>query len=202
MLDMLPFDGSAFYVASWLSEATANAYFNALLTEIDWQHDEVLAYGKQISTRRKTAWLADEGLSYKYSGILRKPTPWTPTVLAIKQRVEKDAGESFNACLLNYYQSGQEGMGWHSDSEPEIVEASTIASVSLGATRRFQFRHKLEGLKQELLLESGSLLLMKGDVQQYWQHQVPKMLREKEPRISLTFRIMVTPDPSTYRADL
>lgn len=151
-------------------------------------------FGKPLVLGREVSWCADAGLSYTYSGKKKHPQAWSATLLQVKERLEAKTGESFNACLLNYYPDGNHGMSWHSDDEGSLIPDSTIASLSLGAERKFVFKAKKAGLERySVMLQSGSLLLMKGEVQRYWLHALPKSKRVLEPRINLTFRRMVHP---------
>ncbi len=181
-------DGEAYYIPEVFNEETSMIFFKALFEEIPWQHDEVKVFGKTYITNRKTAWYADGDLSYTYSGVKKQALSWTPTLLKIKEQVEKVCGIKFNACLLNLYHNGEEGMGWHSDNEPELGEFPEIASVSFGAQRRFDFKHQSLPDKISVVLENGSLLWMRGACQRYWKHALPKTKKVKEIRINLTFR--------------
>lgn len=185
-------DGECFYLQSVVPDALASIYFTTLLQLIPWKSDTLFIYGKQIITRRKMAWYGDDPFPYHYSKTTRIALPWTETLLAIKSRIEEISGETFNCCLLNLYHNGTEGMGWHSDDEKEMKKGGTIASLSLGAERIFRFKHKSEPIKTELLLGHGSLLLMRGETQQYWLHQLPVARKVKDLRINLTFRTFVT----------
>lgn len=187
----LPYDGVVEYIGQWLDPIKANLYFQQLWTEIEWQEDLVHIAGKYIQTKRKIGWYADRPFLYHYSGTTKQAKPWHPILLELKQKVEYYTGEQFNACLLNLYHSGEEGVGWHSDSESELEPLAMIASLSLGAPRRFVFKHKQDGCKTELLLAHGSLLLMSGETQKYWLHSLPKVKGVFEPRINLTFRKML-----------
>ncbi len=169
-------------------DAQAHGHFDALLSTVPWKSDEVVIFGKRMVTARKVAWYGDAGCDYTYSGTTKQALPWTKYLLDLRVVAERLAGEAFNSCLLNLYHDGSEGMGWHSDDEKEIVRDSAIASLSFGAERRFVFRHKESGEKAEVLLENGSLLVMKGETQRFWQHQLPKMARVRTPRVNLTFR--------------
>ena len=136
---------------------------------------------------RLTAWYGD--FTYTYTGIVNKPAPWTPELLRIKARAEELAGEAFNGVLMNLYSSGRDSVSWHSDDERELGAEPTIASVSFGATRRFQFRRKDDhSRKAAINLHHGDVLIMSGATQQLWHHQIPKTAREIGPRINLTFR--------------
>lgn len=186
--NLLPKDGGAFYFGKILNKEEEEEMFNELYKEVDWKHDEVMIFGKKITTARKTAWYGDKEFEYTYSKMTKKARLWIPRLLSLKNRVEEVTGLKFNSCLLNLYHSGEEGMSWHSDAEAELGPEPAIASVSLGAERRFLFKHKNSGEKIELQLEAGSILLMAGETQQYWLHSLPKSKKVKEPRINLTFR--------------
>ena len=190
--NILPEDGEVFYIPQFISIKDATHYTQALLQQIPWQHDEVIIYGKKIITKRKVAWYADNNLPYKYSNTVKEALPWDKTLLALKTLVEQYAHVHFNACLLNLYHNGTEGMGWHSDNEKELLHNGCIASLSFGADRKFMFKHKATKHTLSLNLQSGSLLLMKGATQQHWQHQLAKTTKQPHPRINLTFRIMNT----------
>ena len=189
--NLLPYNGQVILHKQVLNAAMAVHYFEWLMDSIQWRSDEVFMYGKKIITKRKMAWYSTGDLKYTYSGITRSPYFFTDELFELKTLVESFCKESFNSCLLNLYHNGNEGMGWHSDNENSIIKGSTIASVSLGAARAFLFRHKSTKEKVSVWLESGSLLLMQGSTQEYWQHALPKTAKDPGPRINLTFRNMV-----------
>lgn len=189
-LNLLPADGIAFYHGPVLSSAEADRFFELLLQEVPWRHDETVIFGKRLVTARQVAWYGDTAYAYTYSGTTHHALPWTAALRELKQRVEQTSGETFNSCLLNLYHHGGEGMGWHSDDESSLVRHAAIASLSLGAERRFCFKHKRDGRKAEVRLEHGSLLVMAGAAQEAWRHSLPKMARVTAPRINLTFRRM------------
>ena len=189
--NLIPYQGEAYYYGNIFEENVSEKYFDILLNTVPWQNDSVKIFGKTIVTNRKMAWYSTENQSYTYSNSTKMAMAFTTELWEIKQIVENISGEKYNACLLNFYKNGQESMGWHTDNEREIVAQSAIASVSLGANRRFCFRHKTIKEKLEVQLENGSLLVMKGLTQQYWQHSLPKSAKVNEPRINLTFRQMV-----------
>jgi len=170
----------------------ANEYIDSLLQNIPWKNDEVVVFGKRIVTKRKTAWYGDSNYVYIYSNTIKQALPWTRELVNLKQIVENLSNTKFNSCLLNLYHNGNEGMGWHSDDEKSIEDNSTIASVSLGAERKFSFKHKQSNKTISVLLEHGSLLLMKDATQKNWLHSLPKSSKITLPRINLTFRRMVT----------
>lgn len=191
--NLLPSDGEVLYHPSLLSSWEAQGAMHALLSEIPWRSDELRFFGKIVRTRRQMAWFADDGLSYSYSGTTKRADTWTPGLSAIRSRVEAACECSFNACLANLYHDGSDGMSWHSDDEKSIEPDSPIASISLGAERKFRFKHKRSGDCRELRLQDGSLLLMRGTTQTHWLHCLPKTKRVTAPRINLTFRKMVLP---------
>ncbi len=145
-------------------------------------------FGKTFITQRRVAWFGDAPYKYKYSKISRVAKPWTNVLKQIKEIVESNCDESFNSCLLNLYQDGNEGMGWHADNEKELKRNGTIVSISLGAERKFSFKHKVSHEVVDINLENGSALLMKGEIQQFWKHCLPKSKKISKPRVNLTFR--------------
>lgn len=189
--NLLPHDGIVRYYGNVLTHEQALYYFQTFLNNLAWQHDEVIMFGKRIVTSRKTAWYGQQPYRYTYSGIARVALPFTQQLLELKQLCEEKTGAQYNSCLLNLYHHGNESMGWHSDDEDTIVPGSAIASVSLGAARRFCFKHRHTKDKVEVLLENGSLLLMAGSTQQHWLHQLPPAKKVTQPRINLTFRAML-----------
>lgn len=191
--NLLPCDGQAVNHGAVFGEGEAREIFDRLLAETPWQHDVIKMFGKVITTARKVAWLGDAGLDYRYSGSTKTPLPWTSTASRLKERVEELTGEGFNSCLLNLYHGGEEGMSWHQDNESSIVAHSAIACLSFGAARRFHFKHLGTRERITTVLESGSLLVMAGEVQTHWQHALPKSKKVREARISLTFRQMKRP---------
>jgi len=190
--NLLPFDGEALYFglqAKFPVElGPLDQVFRKLLVSIDWKHDEIVIFGKRIVTKRKVAWYADRAFDYRYSGMTKTALPWTEPLKILKQLVEDRSGETYNSCLLNLYHNGSEGMGWHSDNEKELKKDAAIASLSLGAPRKFVLKHKLTGEKVEQLLEDGSLLVMRGVTQSHWVHTLPTTKKVSDPRINLTFR--------------
>jgi len=188
--NLLPKDGIAIYHGVVFNEKEANQVCKELLDTIPWKQDEVVMFGKKIMTKRKVAWYADAGITYTYAGVKKLGLQWTDTLLEIKQKVEAITGATYNACLLNLYHEGEEGMGWHRDNEKEIIPESSIASLSFGAVRKFAFKHTISNERLDIELENGSLLDMKGAIQGHWYHALPKTTRIKQLRINLTFRLM------------
>ena len=188
--NLLPNDGTANYFGKIFSNKEADKLTKILLDNIEWKNDEAIIFGKHIITKRKVAWYADEGLSYTYSNTTKQGLPFTETLLLLKKIVEEKTKATFNACLLNLYHDGNEGMAWHSDDEKELVKNGCIASLSFGAERKFMLKHKKTKETISILLENGSLLCMKDATQTNWLHQLPKSLKIKLPRVNLTFRMM------------
>lgn len=186
--NILPKDGVVHYYGKLFSETEAPEYFRVFLEKIDWQHDELVMFGKKILTKRKIGWYGDRPYKYTYSNASKVALPWTRELHHLKIIVEEESGETYNSCLLNLYHHGSEGMGWHADDEKELEENGAIASLSFGAVRKFVLRHKVSGRKVSLILEDGSLLVMKGVTQSYWQHSLPPTRKITSPRINLTFR--------------
>lgn len=189
--NLLPQQGEVLDYGVIFSPAQADRYLHALLSEIPWKSDQVVIFGKTITTARQVAWYGDRNYNYTYSGRTRSALVWTPELAAIKKVVEQHAGASYNSCLLNLYADGSQGMGWHQDNEKELGPNPHIASVSLGAERRFDLRHKESREKVSVALSHGSLIVMKGSTQHYWQHQIAKTTKVTEPRVNLTFRTIL-----------
>jgi alkylated DNA repair dioxygenase AlkB len=190
IVNILPFDGAADYYGVALSAAEAQLYLDRLLEHIEWRNDEAVIFGRHIITKRKVAWYGDGNYAYAYSGKTRQALSWTPDLLTLKARVETLTGKAFNSCLLNLYHTGEEGMAWHSDDEKTLEKDGAIASLSLGAERKFSFRHRKTGQTLSMPLEPGSLLVMHGVTQDHWLHSLPKTKKVMSPRINLTFRTM------------
>ena len=190
-LNILPKDGIVNYFGPIFSEAVANSYLNSLLLNVDWKNDEAFMFGKLIVTKRKVAWYGDNAVEYTYSNRTKKALPWTNELLALKTEVELKTGEQYNSCLINVYHSGEEGMGWHSDGEKDLKKDGAIGSLSFGAERKFSFKHNTTKETVSLLLEHGSLLVMKGTTQTYWMHRLPPTKKTITPRVNLTFRTIV-----------
>lgn len=185
-------DGLVNYYGKILAYQEANQYLDLLMQNILWKNDEVILFGKHIVTKRKTAWYGDSDYLYTYSNITKQALPWTKELSDLKQMVEEFAGVKFNSCLLNLYHNGNEGMGWHSDDEKSLGKDNTIASLSFGAERKFLLKHKQTKQIISLVLEHGSLLIMKDATQRNWLHSLPKSKDIVQPRISLTFRTIVS----------
>jgi len=181
-------DGSlALFAEAFVAEAPA--WFAALLEEVRWEQHWLTLFGRRIAAPRLSAWYAEPGCSYRYSGLSLAAQPFTPVLAQIRARTEALAGHGFNSVLLNLYRDGADGMSWHSDDEPELGPEPLIASLSLGATRRFLLRRRdAPRTRLGIDLADGSLLLMAPPLQRHWQHSVPKTRRATGPRINLTWR--------------
>jgi alkylated DNA repair dioxygenase AlkB len=164
--------------------------FQSLLENVLWKQHVITVYGRSINAPRLSAWYGDPGAVYRYSGLCLGPVPWTSTLLEIKPIVENLAATRFNSALVNLYRDGRDSVGWHSDAEPELGRHPVIASVSLGAERRFTLQHKKTRQHISVDLEPGSILLMSGPTQHHWRHQLPKSRRAVAARINITFRLI------------
>jgi alkylated DNA repair dioxygenase AlkB len=187
----LPYEGTVNYYGKLLNQEQSNHYLKALLENIEWRNDEAIIFGKKIITKRKVAWYGEKPFEYTYSNTTKHALLWTKELLELKELIEKETGETFNSCLLNLYHTGDEGMAWHSDGEKDLKKDGAIGSLSFGAERKFAFKHKQTMEKVELILEHGSLLVMKDTTQTHWLHRLPPTKRVSTPRVNLTFRTIV-----------
>ncbi|MFH6985626.1 alpha-ketoglutarate-dependent dioxygenase AlkB family protein [Marinoscillum luteum] len=187
--NLLPHDGTVNYYGKVIPEP--DHYLHQLLHHIEWRPDEAVIFGKHITTKRKVAWYGDRPFDYTYSNTTKQALPWTEELLALKQIIENATHETFNSCLLNLYHSGEEGMAWHSDGEKDLKRNGAIGSISLGAERKFSFKHKVTKQRVDVYLEHGSLLVMTGTTQTHWLHRLPPTKKVSTPRVNLTFRTIV-----------
>jgi alkylated DNA repair dioxygenase AlkB len=197
-LERIPIaDGEVYYLHKLELGRDDDAVFDRLIADVPWRQESILVWGRMYLQPRLVAWYGDRGSDYTYSGITLTPLPWTDLLLEIKRTIETVTGASFNSVLLNYYRDNRDSMGFHSDDEPELGLRPVIASLSLGEERTLILKHKLNKLAKpvRLKLASGSLLLMKGEMQRYWSHGIAKESRQCGPRINLTFRRIVSPGP-------
>lgn len=184
-------DAEIVYYPNFFDQTDANAIFEELKTTTNWQQDEITVFGKKHLQPRLTALFGNNGKSYSYSNIKMNPTPWTVLLEKIKLKIQSVVQTNFSTVLLNLYRSGQDSNGWHADDEKELGQNPVIASVSFGAPRFFYLQHKTnKSLKQKILLEHGSLLVMSGTTQHFWKHQIPKTTKQLDQRINLTFRLI------------
>ncbi len=191
LYNLLPYDGEVYYHGIVMNSKTIQDYYDILFDSIEWQNDEAHVMGKHYITKRKVAWYADGPFTYTYSNSTKQALPWTKELKALKMLSEKVTGATYNSCLLNLYHDGNEGMAWHSDGEKMLLKNGSIASISLGAERKFGFKHKASGQTVYRILESGSLLEMTGTTQTHWLHRLPPTKKVTRPRINLTFRTIV-----------
>lgn len=183
-------DGEYLFLPNFFNKQESNYFFDALLKKIEWKQEEMKMYGKVLKFPRLTAWYGDNNKPYSFSGINLNPTTWTDDLLKIKKIIEPKCNGIFNSVLLNLYRNGNDSISWHTDAEKELGKNPLIASVNFGATRKFQLRNRETKEKMEIELTHGSLLIMKGSLQHFWQHQVPKTKKTVGKRINLTFRII------------
>ena len=191
--NILPFDGETIFHSGFIAFEETQSIINQLTKEITWENEKFNLYGKEIIVKRKSAWFAENNLKYTYSKITRTPQNFIPILNELKQRIEIKSGAKFNSCLANLYHNGNEGMSWHADDEKELGLKPIIASLSLGASRRFSFKHNETKRKVDLNLNSGDLLIMKGETQKNWVHALPKSKKVTAPRLNLTFRFIHDP---------
>lgn len=189
--NLLPYDGIVNYHGRIMRADESYVYLEALLDTIPWKNDEARIFGRHIITKRKVAWYGNDNYSYTYSNTTRHALPWTKELLELKAIAETLTGTKFNSCLLNLYHNGDEGMAWHSDDEKALGKDTAIASMSFGAERKFALKHKSSKETVSVMLETGSLLVMKGSTQTDWLHSLPKSKKVNKPRINLTFRSYV-----------
>lgn len=184
-------DGELTLYPHCFSTAEADHYFAQLQETIAWTQEKISMYGKTHNVPRLSAWYSDDGIPYTYSGITAYGLAWTESLQVIKTRVEQLAATHFNSVLANLYRDGADSVSWHADDEAELGPAPVIASVSLGQERIFQLKHKFDKtLKTNVLLPHGSVLIMRGETQRHWLHQIAKSRRAMSPRINLTFRLV------------
>ena len=189
--NLLPHDGTVIYYGHIMARQQADHYLEALLNNIAWKQDEAVIFGRHILTKRKVAWYGDHEFEYTYSNITKQALPWTKELLELKAIAEQETGETYNSCLLNLYHDGDEGMAWHSDGEKDLKKNGAIGSMSFGAERKFSFKHKRSKETVSLLLEHGSMLVMKDDTQTNWLHRLPPTKKIMTPRVNLTFRTII-----------
>jgi len=183
-------DGEYIYIPNFYNKVTADRLLDSFINEIEWKQESMNMYGKKIPFPRLTAWYGDNDKPYSFSGITLQPKQWNGDLLQIKKDIEPKAEVEFNSVLLNRYRDGNDSISWHTDAEKELGRNPVIASVNFGAERKFQLKHIETGEKIEIELKHGSLLVMKGELQHFWKHQVPKTKTKVSERINLTFRVI------------
>lgn len=184
-------NGEFIYFPNFFSKSESDFYLKALSEKVHWKQESMNMYGKRIDFPRLTAWYGNNDKPYSFSGITLSPTPWNEEILAIKNKIEPESKVVFNSVLLNRYRSGSDSISWHTDAEKELGKNPVIASANFGETRKFQLRHINSKEKLEIELKHGSLLIMQGELQHFWQHQVPKSAKPLKERINLTFRVIL-----------
>jgi len=183
-------NGQYIFIPNFFSIEEGNYLFSRLDSTVSWKQEKMNMYGKEVLFPRLTAWYGDSDRPYSFSGITLTPLPWTEELLQIKRKIETKTSAIFNSVLLNKYRDGSDSISWHTDAEKELGQNPIIASVTFGGTRNFQLRHSNTGEKITLELSHGSLLIMQGELQHFWQHQIPKTKKKVDPRINLTFRVI------------
>ncbi|MDO6692209.1 alpha-ketoglutarate-dependent dioxygenase AlkB [Aliiglaciecola sp. 3_MG-2023] len=181
-------DADVHYQADFLDSGTATELYQKLQSKLAWQQDSIQVYGRKVKIPRFQAWYGDKEANYQYSGLSMQPNPWIKELAQLKLTLEQVCKTKFNSVLANWYRNGQDSMGWHGDNEPELGYQPIIASLTLGQTRDFDFKHIHTGQKVRLPLQNGSLLMMAGNTQKFWQHSLPKRSQSLGGRINLTFR--------------
>jgi len=189
--ELLPFDGSAVFTPDFLDAKSSEQMFRDIQATTPWESVELTVFGRRVNEPRLSAWVNEDGRPYVYSGTSRHAHRFTPALDDLRRRVEQTSGHTFNSALVNLYRNGDDSLGWHADDEPENGREPVIASVSFGAVRRFDLRHRETKETIKIDLTSGSLLLMSGATQHKWVHQVPRQRKVRAPRINVTFRRLV-----------
>ncbi len=193
MKNHLPFNGELYLVNDFYPANKAQVIFNDLLQNIDWQQEKLFIYGRTVKVPRLMCWFGDKNTTYHYSGVNHQPNPWSEQLLLIKQKIESFYPCSFNSVMANLYRNGSDSMGCHADDEKELGKNPLIASLNFGEQRLIKFRHSKSKKVVDLLLNHGDLLIMAGEIQHYWKHEIPKTKKIKTERINLTFRKTSTP---------
>jgi alkylated DNA repair dioxygenase AlkB len=183
-------NGEYLFYPDFFSKAESDFFLKSLKENIDWKQESMNMYGKQVNFPRLTAWYGDNDKPYSFSGITLEPKSWSKELITLKEKIDPLTNAFFNSVLLNLYRSGNDSISWHTDAEKELGLNPVIASLNFGATRTFQLRHIHTKEKLEIELTHGCLLIMQGELQHYWQHQVPKTNKVVGERINLTFRVI------------
>lgn len=195
--NLAPRDGELYLLHGFYPSVIADDYLQNLLQTLAWQTERIYIYGRWVPVPRLMAWYGDPGADYRYSGVDHQPLPWTKELLALRSDVEAVCRQSFNSVLANLYRDGRDSMGCHADNEKELGPNPLIASLSFGETRLLRFRHNRSRITLDIELSHGDLLIMAGELQHHWRHELPKTRQAKQPRINLTFRrIVSTPNPA------
>lgn len=185
--------GDYYLVENFLPKPKASRLLDIFEHEFDWQQQEIFLYGRKVMQPRLTCWFADPGVEYAYSGLTLSARPWHPELQKLKESLQNKIGHSFNSVLANAYRNGKDSMGWHADDEKELGSQTVIASISLGASRKFKLQSRDGNEKRDFQLESGSLFVMQHHCQTRYRHAVPKTAKKVGLRINLTFRLIKNP---------
>ncbi len=193
-LTPIPLDGAELaFAPNWLDAASADALLATLLAVVPWEVHRIKLFGREVDSPRLSCWIGDPDAHYRYSGAVFAPHAWPAALAPVRARLAAECGVRFNSVLANRYRDGRDAMGWHSDDERELGAQPVIASLSLGATRRFSLKGRQPGAQRMLLdLPHGSLLVMRGDTQRNYRHALPRTARVSSERINLTFRRIIT----------
>ncbi|MCQ8104757.1 alpha-ketoglutarate-dependent dioxygenase AlkB [Methylomonas sp. SURF-2] len=189
--NLAPFDGELYHLPGFYSAGQADAAYQTLYRELAWRREQVFIHGRWVNVPRLTAWYGDPCAHYKYSGVDHLPLPWTAALQCLRREVEAACKAGFNSVLANLYRDGGDSMGSHADDEKELGLNPLIASLSFGDSRLLRFKHLKTGQKLDLELRNGDLLIMAGELQHRWRHELPKTRKAKQPRINLTFRRII-----------
>ena len=184
-------NGEFIYLPHFFSKSESDFFLKSLSEKVLWKQESMNMYGKKVDFPRLTAWYGNIDKPYSFSGITLSPNPWNEEISSIKNKIESESNVIFNSVLLNRYRSGSDSISWHTDAEKELGKNPVIASANFGETRKFQLRHINTKEKLEIELKHGSLLIMQGELQHFWQHQVPKSSKPLKERINLTFRVIL-----------
>ena len=192
MNNLLESDGELYLVKGYYSANDAQQLFNTLLQSLAWKEEKIFLYGRWVKVPRLMCWYGDKEASYQYSGVDHQPLPWIEPLLCLKQKIELQYQCSFNSVMANLYRNGADSMGCHADDEKELGKNPFIASLSFGEERLLKFRHYQNKQIVNVMLAHGDLLLMAGETQHHWRHELPKTKKNKTERINLTFRKIIT----------
>ncbi len=184
-------NGWIIFMENFISLEKSDFYFDYFLNTIPWKSSKIKVFGKTYDTPRREAYFANSGKNYSYSGKSLVVNTWDEELIKLRDQLSEILGEDFNACLLNLYRDGQDSNGWHADNEKELGKNPIIASLSFGATRKFQLKHSKNSEKYDFNLSHGALIVMGGELQHFWKHQIPKQKKIADARINLTFRKIV-----------
>lgn len=186
--NLVPFDGKLYWLQQFYGSADADSYFQQLHQSLNWQQEQLFIYGRWLNVPRLMAWYGDAEAHYRYSGVNHQPQAWTSVLAELRSNVETACGHGFNSVLANLYRDGRDSMGCHADDEKELGRNPLIASLSFGDSRLLRFKHRSTGQKLDIELGHGDLLVMAGELQYHWRHELPKTRRSKQARVNLTFR--------------